>query len=597
MRLTKNNTIVHIEELLNVFHDIDNSIRELHQNSSQVFLQLNDFLKDYHKKNSIVSTNATQIFDTIAGNKESCLTCELNLIFDEFENYKNEADYEFDTNLSIYALLDKKLSYLSMGLRNFKQDLLTLKFLITNYKIIPENGATTTVPSETISEWEKAILHINHWVSGIGTDIAKFIERLGNLSMKTRSFSQNSVNKNFSLNEELKSAIALVNKKNLESKNYIPVLKEKINSSSVSIGNIITHLQYHDIIRQKIEHIQLSHLKIIASLEKEVNNPESRMITEESNIIALIADISGLQAEQLILISKEYQNALEVISDNFQRIGDDLTTVSNISHEFSFETNNSDTTLIRLVKERLDRSLLLLDEHNSSSFNHELITVKTQVAELYSSANERIFTPVNLMENYTFSPDKHNRNKNSASENKPSILDQIGSITKDVLEKKDDLQKEFTEVLKLTEKISIEDDSNGFRSNLEKEQIRIMVRISKTLDRLDVESKQLDSVLLENCCIKKDIINKLKETMNQADYYELFEKVLNVIIDQLNSMNNKLRLEGIDSDKSERVKNFKDIEAFYTVASERIIHQKVLNEEKEIVLPAVQPSEENLELF
>jgi hypothetical protein len=80
------------------------------------------------------------------------------------------------------------------------------------------------------------------------------------------------------------------------------------------------------------------------------------------------------------------------------------------------------------VKERLDRSLLLLDEHNSSSFNHELITVKTQVAELYSSANERIFTPVNLMENYTFSPDKHNRNKNSASENKPSILDQIGSI-------------------------------------------------------------------------------------------------------------------------------------------------------------------------
>jgi DNA integrity scanning protein DisA with diadenylate cyclase activity len=100
MELKRNNTIVHIEELLSVFHDIDSRIMELHENSSQVFLQLNEFLKDYHRKNSIVSNNATQIFDTIAGNKETCLTCELNHIFNDFENYRNETDNELEMNLS-----------------------------------------------------------------------------------------------------------------------------------------------------------------------------------------------------------------------------------------------------------------------------------------------------------------------------------------------------------------------------------------------------------------------------------------------------------------------------------------------------------------
>ena len=33
----------------------------------------------------------------------------------------------------------------------------------------------------------------------------------------------------------------------------------------------------------------------------------------------------------------------------------------------------------------------------------------------------------------------------------------------------------------------------------------------------------------ENILIKKEIINKLKETIGQADYYDLFENVLDTI--------------------------------------------------------------------
>lgn len=594
MMLNQNKSLVHIEELLNVFNDIDHSIRELHQNSSHVFLQLNDFLKDYYKKNAIVLSNANQIFDTIGGNQETCLTCELNEIFNELEKYRIGTDNELAVNMSIYVQLNNKINNLSLLVRNFKQDLTTLKFLITNYKLIYNKGKFDAV-LESLESWEKTMIYVSPWLTEIGKQINSLSFSLGNLYDNTRSSSENSLDEKFSFYEDLRSAIVLVNKKNLESKNYFPILKDKIKSTSGSIGNIITNLQYHDIIRQKVEHIQKSHFKIIASLNDDIGTTDKKLILDDDNKFSLIADIAGLQAAQLILITKEYQKALEVISDNFQIIAGDLTTISTISHEFSFDDNNSNTTLINLVKERLDKSLLMLDEYNSNSFNDGVLTVKKQVADLYLNINQEIFKPLEKVEYSPGFQDRASRDE-PVDDDRPSIVMQIDSLTGDIIIKKNDLQNELKNVLKLSESFLAESDLNGFRSKLEKEQIRIMVNISKTLDRLDDESKQLDSVLLQNCNINKDIIKRLKATLNQADYYELFEKVLNVIIEQLNAINNRLRVEG-KNDKSDKVRNLKEIETFYTVESERIIHQKVINDDIEINLTDNLANEDDLELF
>ncbi len=171
------------------------------------------------------------------------------------------------------------------------------------------------------------------------------------------------------------------------------------------------------------------------------------------------------------------------------------------------------------------------------------------------------------------------------------------SLARDIIQKKEDLFNEMSNIAGLSEKFLAESEIEGFRSILEKEQIRIMVHISKTLESLDNESRQLDEVLLQNWNIRKDIINRLKETIIQADYFEQFEKVLSVIIDQLNTLNSRLIKDNSVRDKSDKVKNLKEIENYYTVASERIIHQKVINEDSEITVHEKPDSEEDMELF
>ncbi len=371
--------VVKIEELISVFHDIETKIGTLHQNSSQVFLQLNEFLKDYFKKNSIVSANATQIFDTILGNKEISLTDELNHIFGSLQKYKTATENEIDANLGTYTQINSKINYVSLLIRNFKQDLITFKFLTTNFRLISNNESFKSASLESVKNWDNALVNIQSWLTEIGKEVGSLSFSVNSMHNNTKVYSQNAINKSFSFYKELESAIEIVNRKNLESESYIPILKEKINNSAGNISDIIKHLQYHDIIRQKVEHIQHSHFKIIASLNKEMPASELNAEKENEKLFSLIADISGLQAAQLILITKEYQKALEVISANFQNMTDDLSAISTISHEFSFEDENSDTTLIRHVQERLDRSLRLLDEYNSNPLNEELLTLKQQI--------------------------------------------------------------------------------------------------------------------------------------------------------------------------------------------------------------------------
>lgn len=598
MKLNRNLecSTVNVEELLDVFQSIDSRIRELHQNSSQVFLQLNDFMKDYFKKNSIVSSNATKIFDTISGNNKSCLTNELNGIFEEFEAYKQGAENEFTMNLNLYTLLNNKADSLTLLIRNFKQDLLTLKFLTTNYKIISDEDCDLE-PRNPVKIWEEVISSIYPRFTEIEIETERLTATIDDLSLNTWIFPQNTKSVNFSSYEELKSSISLINNKNLESRNHIPVLKEKVNNSSELIGKIITHLQYHDIIKQKIEHIQQSHFRIIESLKKGPDKTGKKHVIEDSDILSLIADISGLQAAQLILISKEYQNALEVISENFQKIAFDLASISTISYDFSYETNNSENTLINILKTRLDKSLLMLDEYNSSSFNHSLLAIRQTISEIHFFIIQEVITPLGNVMSSCIIPEEILSSEKANISGKPSIILQIDSLAKDIVAKKAELKKEVDSLLNISEKFPVGTDSDGFRSNLEKVQIRIMVSISKTLERLDNESKQLDTVLVENHNIKTDIINRLKETMDQADYYELFDKVLNLIIEQLNSVNMSLKSGRAGIVRSDRVRNLKEIENFYTVSSERIVHQKVIDEDHLINLSDSKIEDEDIELF
>ncbi|MCK4920663.1 MAG: hypothetical protein KAS71_06430 [Bacteroidales bacterium] len=579
------------EGLIGTFYDIDSRISKLHTHSSEVFLHLNSYLKEYHKKSKIISENASGIFEAIAGDKESNLVTELDVLLGELDSYQNKTEKDNSKDAELLKSLLGKLDYTIVIVRNFKQDLLTLQYLITNYKLAYKFQNTNKELDTTIKEWEILIYEIIFWMSKKEIEIASLRKKIIEVKKITETGKEQSSINIDNLARSLKSTNSIVFKKNKESKHNFAILKEKIKSFSESIGNIITHLQYHDIIRQKIEHVQESHLNIIESLGTETESEKTSDNKKNTDLNYQIADIVGLQAAQLILVSKEYQNAIEVITSNFQKIASDINDISLISTNFLFEEQNSDVTLLKRIKDNLDEGILLLDNNVSGIISAELKNINKTIDTISTQMQEKSikqFKEIGEKDISKYVPDNQKNN----------IITQIGTMISDILEKNIVIETRLDEILEISKFIPKSVGDDGLGSQLEQEQIRLMVKISRILGNLDIDNNMLDSVLKQNATLNEEIIGKIEATINKEEYYKLFEDVLKEVIEKLNTINLTFKPEAPLSDDMKDSGEMEKIEKLYTVKTERMVYDNIKEGDPDKDITEIQEEiDGDLELF
>lgn len=431
-----------------------------------------------------------------------------------------------------------------------------------------------------INEWEVQAQGIRKNIDSIENQLCDLRNHMLELKYKTEASGEYTLTSIDDLSYGIEATNQLILKKNKESKLSLPLLKEKTSNTTESIGNIITHLQYHDIIRQKIEHIQDTHTKIIEDLGVQMNDSNK----DEEISEAQIADIVGLQAAQLILVSKEYQNAIEIITSNFQQIANDIRDISTLSNNFSYDEQNSETTLIKRIIIKLDEAIILLDQSDTNRLRLEMEKSYSSFEKLNKRSFEKVISPLkNLIEK----EDSIKDNKN----NENSLNSQIISLIKEIDTQNINFEKKLNEIVKISNTLFIGDAENELGSEIEQEKIMLMVKISKILRSLDTDNSMLNTVLNQNDKLNGEILSKIEGTINKVEYYMLFEDVINEVIQKLNNINKTLKPKGgLSNDFSD----LKEIEKLYTVKSERLVHNSITGqvdteEEKE--------DEEDLELF
>jgi len=580
---------VNRQELIKTFSDIDDKISDLHKRSSADFLQLNTYLKDYYKKTNIVSENAFRILETIAGKTDINLIEELETIYHRLENCRERIKEDDAVKIQILRDIALKANQLNIALRNIKQDLTSFKFLSTNYNFVSNYEEAGANWIKELEPWDNQIISLQSSLSTISGQIDRFREQIvyniDHLELKI----EKSVRIFMSLSKETKVNMEIVLQKNQESKLHFPILKEKTTNSSKSINNIITHLQYQDIIRQKIEHIQSSHSKIINALNESMAKKDIEMarIFEDYQ---KIGDIAGLQAAQLLLVSKEYQNALDVITRNFQGIAEDLSAISNISSDFSYKDNNSEVTLLKQIRNKLDEGIIMLDLNNFRGMNSEYLSAKKKIDSIAESITKDICDPVKKLNKFEKISSK------KSSDDVPGIIVQVSSLCHDINKKNVDICERIMDLQKMTEKLSLIDNIQDFGSQLEQDRIKLMVDISRILDNLDKDNEALDNVLIENRDLNNYILEKIESVINKVDYYEYFENIVEQVISQLNSINYRLKISSGETTE-EKAENLKEIKRSYTMESERVIHDKVVSGDDAPEKTDVEKPEDDIEFF
>jgi hypothetical protein len=379
----------------------------------------------------------------------------------------------------------------------------------------------------------------------------------------------------------------MVNRKNHESKIHFPELRQKTTETSKNISDIITHLQYQDIIRQKIEHIRKSHNGIIDDLSAQGEQSEMNCRQEDQ---VKISDIIELQSAQLMLVCKEYQNAVNIITRNFQKIAGDMSAVAEISDNLSFE--NSGTTLLRKISSRLDNGIIQLDLINENMLRKECLESGKSIKEILSRIDDE--TRLHL--------------ESFAGENRiikllqfngvgSGVFTQMIALSRDIELKLLETKENISELKKLVDGYISYDNKESEENPYEIERLQLMVKITRILDLLDRGNEELDKVLLENKELNSDILQKIETAVNKSDYSDYFENTVGKIISRLSGINDMIRPLSREQCSGSKAGNLEEIKENYTMASERIIHEMMIsgNEKKEAT--DLQTGDNDIEFF
>ena len=186
------------------------------------------------------------------------------------------------------------------------------------------------------------------------------------------------------LSDNIEFSFSLFKKKYTEATDLFPALKELTDRNTANIAVIITNLQYHDIIMQKIEHIHRTHKDITADFKNYDDNDKSlALLHNKAKTFLKIRDVAGLQTAQLIHANKQYQMAIEEISVNLEDIGNEMISISSMCENLVGKSSQTKEFYLNNIVENLNSA------HN---FNNKLAdfisNIKYQTQILSDKNNE-----------------------------------------------------------------------------------------------------------------------------------------------------------------------------------------------------------------
>ncbi len=572
-----------LEQVLRIFFSIDKKILDLHKCSSDDFLSLNKILKQNHHKARYITENVTNAFEKIGPEGNLYNLSLLRTSFTELQQEIHSFEKEINENLEVLERIQANLSLMFVPINNFRQNLTSLKLLLSNIKL------TNNLYDRSVKNFsENQACRIEGVLNKVKESCPVFEENIYVIQKHVKSLYHDlSTHKDLISNHVLRKLEGLQNDFDIIEKHHIETIGQKEVTEKISqnckssVGSIITNLQYHDIIRQKMEHIQQTHKLIIGELNDKPQS-ESDLGGDMANPFFLqIPQIIEIQTAQLLHTNKDYQNAIDHISKKMIEIGHDMTTLSRVFKALSVFEYKGRVVSRERISETFDK--LIQDKRESvERFNH-LAEDVTLIQRIVNNLFEK-FRDLELIENSI----------------EQTIVDKI-SFGNLLVSEETETASQAQQILKLYadnhfEKNKIrtlfENTNNQLRGFVKSNSVYVNERkgmdiINRNLDIADQNFNVISDNLsfLEN--MQLEIIEKSQEVdsssqqvVGDVKYYDFFEKIIDELIAKFETINHLLKdhQQGY-FDNVDRKKGLEQIEKYYTMRSERMIHNRSLTNE------------------
>ncbi|MGM0497378.1 MAG: hypothetical protein ACQESJ_05630 [Bacteroidota bacterium] len=555
-----------IEEISNLFSKIDEKIISLHDCSSKDFYNLNKDFKYFHGIANQISENASFLFDIIASKENNGFLEDIEKFYETLNSRSQLLDYHLEIASEINESILSGIRQSFFPIKNFKQNLSSLIFLESNlqFDIQKEDDEE----AKSVSEISQTIKDQLSLLEKLFAKLKRIIKNNGPVNKLTYDDLNIS-----SILEKLRTELTSYSAHYKSAQERIPEIKERTDDTSESISKIITNLQYQDIIKQKMQHIQQTHKDLVAELEEFKNQNEDTSLNEKAKYFIRIRDIAGLQAAQLMQANKEYQNAIQEISGKFLEIGENMTQVSKQCAEYTSFDATKQQVFFESLKKHLSHAKSKIQQFCgfNENFENYIESIREILDKIYwvnksiNSLVEELQESMKKIESmYETEPDE---------EGKDNLLKkQMFQLFSDVKSNVALLSKVLQEISKYRDGLQ-EQIIQNISSDQYKQSTVLPDKIESYIGELNKIEKKIMDKLDQNNKLSESMLSDIQTSVGKIQYYDYFEKVISEIVEELNTINFKLK-EG-DDKIEDRDKNLKHLTENYTMNSEFLVHNQV----------------------
>lgn len=590
---------ISISEFTDVFLGIDDQILQLHQCSSDDFLGLNADFKQYYRQAKAISDNATQIFNALTESETNTLLRDLETLYKDLKQIQLQFANHLNQTIGFLREIMELQGKLYLPVKNMNQDLLTLKFLLANIKISNSN-----LGKAELNNLEKLLHRYNEVINDFkicGYQNESNLELLkGIVSRSLKQFESISDKHLQDLEEILNNihyGIILFAEKHEEVARQIPELTQQTENSSKSIAEIITNLQYHDIIRQKMEHVQATHKRLLGDLENTALDGNEEL-GQDQKLLVRIRDIANLQSAQLVYANKEYQQAIEVITNKFIAISNDMTNIASMCKDINLSQANSDELYLQNLIDKMQSSSHVLNKflEASQSFHEHIDELTSKIVGANDSVG-KFSKSLKSLRGITGETIEALSGNEGESKELSETLKQVQNLYTDVEKFEGEIQQVFGKIAGIGSKL-LPDIGKTLKGAISDGLfVQAATSMTNIINQLNQKHITIKALLDQNLAASKSVAVDVRESISKIRYYDFFEKVIVDIIAEFNHIYQMLRTELNEVGKADDLEAIKNL---YTMASEHKIHDKVSGADGDVDLfsdDEAAADDDNLELF
>lgn len=536
-----------LEEAIIIFDEVNAKIDGLVDCSVKDFELLNSNFKKYYinlQKLSNISNGLATLILKFNANPQFQILVIANT------NQKEKFFESITVQLTQLNELSSSFSLFQLLLNNIKQDLSTIRLLITNLRFDPIISADYNSLNNSLDSLLHCLQQQEKNAGQASTALnkaIKFIEE--EIYFNTELLSEQI--------EKINSALVYLSELNEPTQKHQKKLADLERKKASSTSEIITNLQFQDILRQQIEHVQHAHVELTLNLKN--SHREGDSLSEDE--LYKIRDINTLQSAQLINSNREYQKAVETILHKICELSSFLNQYNSLWNQFfkpqGIKLEQLKSGIHEHTSNLVSRKFSL--NHLNAGFSQLLIEIDKEINNFkaHHKKSNTLCLDIGFIQEFIDKIEiSHLRNK----EQNP------------VIQIKNELNKINSALLKFNEVFNASLSDSLFIGNIIKERLQTDIELIDSYSNIIIE---LNSEIQNLFASGFDTNIRLEETadfsVDKINYYKKFEKEVQEIIKLLDNLLQSINL-GRSTVDSQQLEHLKDM---YTMENERKIHRMV----------------------